>query len=96
MASRSSSRLYGGNDALDQFTHLQITPGKRNRACSFHSLGAGARDQPEELQSFESAEKVLTGVLDHLGRAPTVVLGARGLEAARFWPGPPGQVKGVV
>lgn len=91
--------LHGGGDALDKFAGLQATLAQQDRVCSYDRLGAGASDQPDGLQSFESTGKVLTGVLDQLaGDAPVVLAGHSlgGLIAARYAPEHQDRVKGLV
>lgn len=91
--------LHGGGDGLEKFADLQKTLGEQDRACSYDRLGAGASDQPDGPQTFESSGKVLTAVIDHVaGDAPVVLAGHSlgGLIAARYAPDHQDRVKGLV
>ncbi|WP_409185420.1 alpha/beta fold hydrolase [Amycolatopsis sp. VS8301801F10] len=91
--------LPGAGDGLDKMAGLQETLGKKNRVCSYDRLGAGASDQPDGPQTFETTGKVLTGVLGQLAAdSPAVLAGHSlgGLIAARYAPGHQDKVKGLV
>ena len=54
--------LHGGGDGLDKLAGLQKTLAEKDRVCSYDRLGAGASDQPDGPQTFETTGKVLTAV----------------------------------
>jgi pimeloyl-ACP methyl ester carboxylesterase len=91
--------LHGGGDGLDKLAGIQKTVGERDRVCSYDRLGAGASDQPDGPQTFESTGKVLTAVIDRVaGDKPVVLAGHSlgGLIAARYTPDHQDRVKGLV
>ncbi|MFI5565619.1 alpha/beta fold hydrolase [Amycolatopsis japonica] len=91
--------LHGGGDDLGKLSALQNTLAAQGRVCSYDRLGAGASDQPDGPQSFESTGKILTGVLDQVAAGEPVVLAGHslgGLIAARYSPDHQDRVKGLV
>ncbi|ONF63664.1 alpha/beta fold hydrolase [Amycolatopsis keratiniphila] len=91
--------LHGGGDDLGKLSGLQNTLAAQGRVCSYDRLGAGASDQPDGPQSFESTGKILTGVLDQVAGGEPVVLAGHslgGLIAARYSPDHQDRVKGLV
>ncbi|MEV0146470.1 MULTISPECIES: alpha/beta fold hydrolase [unclassified Nonomuraea] len=91
--------MHGGGDGLDKLAAVQKTLSRKNRACSYDRLGAGASDKPDGPQDFSSTGKILTGVLDRVaGDNPVVLAGHSlgGLIAARYAPGHQDRVKGLV
>ncbi|MBK1789211.1 alpha/beta fold hydrolase [Prauserella cavernicola] len=91
--------LHGGGDSLDTFADLQKTLGEQDRVCSYDRLGAGASDQPDGPQSFDSTGAILTGVIDQVaGDAPVVLAGHSlgGLIAGRYAPEHTDRVAGLV
>ncbi|MFJ8914181.1 alpha/beta fold hydrolase [Amycolatopsis sp. NPDC102389] len=91
--------LHGGGDDLGKLSALQNTLAAQGRVCSYDRLGAGASDQPDGPQSFESTGKILTGVLDQVAGGKPVVLAGHslgGLIAARYSPDHQDRVKGLV
>ena len=91
--------LHGGGDGLDKLAGLQKTLAEKDRVCSYDRLGAGASDQPDGPQTFETTGKVLTAVLDRVaGDKPVVLAGHSlgGLIAARYTPDHQDRVKGLV
>jgi pimeloyl-ACP methyl ester carboxylesterase len=91
--------LAGLGDGLDKLAAFQQTLSEKGRVCSYDRLGEGASDQPEGPQSFDSAGKILTGVLDRVaGHRPVVLAGHSlgGLIAARYTPAHQDRVAGLV
>ncbi|MFI7115944.1 alpha/beta fold hydrolase [Amycolatopsis sp. NPDC049868] len=91
--------LHGGGDDLGKLSGLQNTLAAQGQVCSYDRLGAGASDQPDGPQSFESTGKILTGVLDQVAGGKPVVLAGHslgGLIAARYSPDHQDRVKGLV
>jgi pimeloyl-ACP methyl ester carboxylesterase len=91
--------LHGGGDSLEKLASVQKTLEAQGQVCSYDRLGAGASDQPEGPQTFESTGKVLTAVLDRVaGDRPVVLAGHSlgGLIAARYAPDHQDRVKGLV
>ncbi|GHE75488.1 hypothetical protein GCM10017786_00210 [Amycolatopsis deserti] len=91
--------MAGLGDGLDKMAGLQQTLSARGRVCSYDRLGEGASDQPAGPQTFDSAGKVLTGVLEQVaGGQPAVLAGHSlgGLIAARYAPAHRDRVAGLV
>jgi hypothetical protein len=91
--------LAGLGDGVDKLAAFQKTLSEKGRVCSYDRLGEGASDQPEGPQSFDSAGKILTGVLDRVAGHQKVVLAGHslgGLIAARYTPAHQDRVAGLV
>jgi pimeloyl-ACP methyl ester carboxylesterase len=91
--------LAGLGDGVDKLAGFQKTLSEKDRVCSYDRLGEGASDQPAGPQTFDSAGKILTGVLDRVaGNRPVVLAGHSlgGLIAARYAPGHRDRVAGLV
>lgn len=91
--------LHGGGDDVTKLAGLQNTLAAQGRVCSYDRLGAGASDQPDGPQSFESTGKILTGVLDQVAAGEPVVLAGHslgGLIAGRYSPDHQDRIKGLV
>lgn len=91
--------LHGGGDSLDKFAALQGKLAEKDRVCSYDRLGAGASDQPDGPQTFETTGKILTGVIDQVaGGGPVVLAGHSlgGLISGRYAPAHQDKVEGLV
>ncbi|MGW4591062.1 alpha/beta fold hydrolase [Amycolatopsis thermoflava] len=91
--------LAGLGDGLDKLAGFQQTLSAKGRVCSYDRLGEGASDQPGGPQTFDSAGRILTGVLDRVaGDSPVVLAGHSlgGLIAARYAPAHRDRVAGLV
>ncbi|ROS44658.1 alpha/beta fold hydrolase [Amycolatopsis thermoflava] len=91
--------LAGLGDGLDKLAAFQQTLSTKGRVCSYDRLGEGASDQPAGPQTFDSAGRILTGVLDRVaGDQPVVLAGHSlgGLIAARYAPAHRDRVAGLV
>ncbi|MFW6695677.1 alpha/beta fold hydrolase [Streptomyces sp. MAR4 CNX-425] len=91
--------LSGGGDDLTKLAGLQQQLSAKDRVCSYDRLGQGASDKPAGPQTIATTGEVLTGVLDRVaGGRPAVLAGHSlgGLISARYAPGHPGRVGGLV
>lgn len=91
--------LHGGGDDLTAMADFQEAISADRRACSYDRLGAGASDQPDGPQDYESIGATLTGVIDKVAGGDPVVLAGHsmgGLIAGRYAPDHQDKVAGLV
>lgn len=91
--------LPGLGDDVSKMADLQQTLSEKTKVCSYDRLGQGESDQPEDVQTLDSVDKLLTGVLDNVAEDRPVVLAGHslgGLLAAQYAPAHTDRVVGLV
>ncbi|MEU3052000.1 alpha/beta fold hydrolase [Streptomyces griseus] len=91
--------MAGGGDGLETMAPLGEAVSEKSRVCSYDRLGEGASDKPDGPQSIDDSSALLTSVLDRLAGDRPVVLAGHSLGghlAARYAPGHPDRIKGLV